>query len=52
MGNFLDQKWNAGWQPHPLTIGLNNLFHWLVGLVSLTDEEKRDAGIYPGYQRF
>ena len=27
-----------------------NFLHWLIGLIRLTEEEKKDAGIYLGNQ--
>jgi len=29
---------------------INRIIHWLVGLIWLTEEEKREAGIYLGDQ--
>lgn len=49
MNNLFRQRENHGRQPVNFEKAFNGLFDWLAGFVSLTEEEQKDAGIYPGY---
>ena len=55
MDNFLRRQGSDTKQPSGFLVSLqifNSILHWLAGLIQLTEEEQKDAGIYPGDQRY
>lgn len=51
MDNFFRQQESTTQRPSGLLASqqiFNGLLHWLAGLVQLTEEEQKDAGVYLG----